>query len=519
MIAAPTLSLVRRFGLLLLLTVALHAAAFTVELFNPDEAFVGTQARVVLDGGSVYDDTADRKAPALPYLYAAAFAVVGDDSLVGPRLLAMLALALTAFLVFLEGRARWGERAGWVAGLLCVFAATAYLPGDGQAASFELFMLPATVGAVVLARHGRWASAGAAVGLSVLVKQTGGVTLLPVASRAWRARQPRPFVLAALGFAAPVVLAAVLIGPGEYTRWNVLGTGGFAAPPPFGEAVQLLGEQVGLWIGLNAPLVLLLALAWRDRRHRSGAPPTESSGDNDLWIWLVGGIVAVALGWRFYGHYFLQLVPPVSLLAAGALARRSTRVRIGALLATGATATGCALGALFAHPADIIRPELTDGAARAIRAHSGADDRVLVWGLAPELYWEADRLPATRFVTTLSFLAGVQPSRDEPRAEPARANRKNWDDFLADFDAHQPRLVLDTAPAALKDAELAPMSKYSSLAIRIVGDYCFVREVRGMHLYERHTRPDADAVGYLARPDTPIAPPCGQTVGRGRSTP
>lgn len=500
----------RRAALLLLVTVALHAAAFSVDLFNPDEAFLGTQARVVLDGGSVYDDTADRKAPVVPYLYAGALGLTGDDSLVGPRLLAMLALALTGLLTYLEGRARWGERAGWAAGLLCVFAATAYLPGDGQAANFELFMLPATVGAVMLARRGRWAPAGVAAGLSVLVKQTGGVTLAPIAFLAWRARKPRGLTLVALGFVAPILLAALLVGVGEYLRWNLFDNSGFAAPPPFGEAIQLLFEQVGVWVGLNAPLVLLLAFAWRDRRaarNDAERSPTDESGD--LWLWLVAAVVGVAVGWRFYGHYFLQLVPPASLLAAGVLARRAERYRIGALVATGVIATGCAIGAFVADPADIVRPGLTKEVARAVRANSGPSDRLLIWGLAPEVYWEADRLPATRFVTTLSFLAGIQPSRDEPRAQPEREHRENWDDFVDDFDAHPPQLVLDTAPAALKDAELAPIRRYPSLATRIEADYCFLLEVRGMSLYERREDHQARYLeGLPEGPRTPLATPC-----------
>jgi hypothetical protein len=341
------------------------------------------------------------------------------------------------------------------------------------------------------------------------VKQPGGVTLLPVAWWAWKERRARPLALVGLGVAAPIVLTALLVGVGEYLRWNLLGNSGFASPPPLGEAVQLLLEQGGLWIGLNAPLVLLLVLGWRARRSTAGADGGSARGVTDLWLWLAGGVLAVAVGWRFYGHYFLQLVPPASLLAAGYLASRAHRVRLGALVATGAIALGCGVAAFLADPADIVEPSVTEDAARAIRARSDPDDRVLVWGLAPEIYWESDRLPATRFVTTLSFLAGVQPSRDHPSAEPEAANRESWRDFVADFDAHPPRLVLDTAPAALKDAELAPISDYPRLLARVSGQYCFLREVRGMHLYRRTSGPARQAeAGSAAAKDDPLAAPC-----------
>ena len=498
----------RSFGLLLLLTIALHAAAFSVDVFNPDETFLGTQARVLQDGGSLYEDTADRKAPIVPFLYTGTFAVTGDDSLAGPRVLAMLALALTALLILIEARARWGARAGWFAGMLCVFVATAFLPGDGQAANFELFMLPATVAAVALARRAKWIPSGVATAFAVLVKQTGGTMLLPVAYLAMRARTRRPVALVAAGFAGPILAAAVLIGFDDYLRWNVFGNGGFAEPPPIGQAVQTFFEQWGIWAGLGAPVVLMLAVAWRDRRRGLAEPDrTGHDPDGDLWLWFLSAVLSVAVGWRFYGHYFLQLAPVSALLVTGAVARRSERVRTLVLASTGAIAFGCAIAAFIADPADIIRPAVTEDVAEAVRAHSRPSDRLFIWGLAPEVYWSADRQPATRFVTTLSFLAGVQPTRDDAHAFPEHANEENWSDFRADFDAHPPRLLLDTSPADLKDAGRAPMRRYPSLRARVEEDYCFLLEVRGMHLYERREGEASPATGSNG-PGGPLTAAC-----------
>src|SRR2546430_11206096 len=42
-------------------------------------------------------------------------------------------------------------------------------------------------------------------------------------------------------------------------------------------------------------------------------------GSADLWLWLLSGAIAVAAGFRFFGHYYLQLLPP-------AADRKSTRL-------------------------------------------------------------------------------------------------------------------------------------------------------------------------------------------------
>ena len=55
-----------------------------------------------------------------------------------------------------------------------------------------------------------------------------------------------------------------------------------------------------------------LVVAWRRR------PPYRSAGrvDRDLWIWLLTGLAAVGAGLRFFGHYWLQVVPAAVVLAA-----------------------------------------------------------------------------------------------------------------------------------------------------------------------------------------------------------
>ncbi len=133
-------------AVVLLLTATLRLPAFFVDVFNSDETFLATQAQVIRDGGSLYEDATDRKPPLVPYLYAATFSIVGSTALWSVRVAAMLAVALTALLLAAEARRRYGERAAWTAAILFVAASVAFAPQDGQAANFEVFMLPAMTG-------------------------------------------------------------------------------------------------------------------------------------------------------------------------------------------------------------------------------------------------------------------------------------------------------------------------------------------------------------------------------------
>ena len=139
----------RMFLVLLAITFALRLPAFFVPVFNSDETFVATQAQVIQQGGELYEDATDRKPPLVPYVYAATFSFFETTALWSVRVVAMLAVALTALLLAIEGRRRYGARAGWIAGILFVLAMVAFAPQDGQAANFEVFMLPSMVAAIL----------------------------------------------------------------------------------------------------------------------------------------------------------------------------------------------------------------------------------------------------------------------------------------------------------------------------------------------------------------------------------
>src|SRR5215212_12193880 len=168
--------LARIFLVLLALTFVLRLPAFFTPVFNSDETFLATQAHVLNDGGELYQDAIDRKPPIVPYVYAATFSFFETTALWSVRMVAMLAVALTALLLAIEARRRYGPRAAWIAGVLFVLAMVAFAPQDGQAANFEVFMLPSMTAAVLFARRGRGFLAGVAIAAATLAKQTGAAT-------------------------------------------------------------------------------------------------------------------------------------------------------------------------------------------------------------------------------------------------------------------------------------------------------------------------------------------------------
>src|SRR5262245_55526790 len=267
----------RMFLILLAVTFVLRMPAFFVPVFNSDETFVATQAQVIREGGDLYEEAIDRKPPLVPYVYAATFAFFGTSALWSVRVVAMFAIALTALLLAVEARRRYGDRAGWIAGILFVLAMVAFAPQDGQAANFEVFMLPSMTAAILFARRGRGTAAGLCVAASTLAKQTGAVTLLPVVYSMWRTRGRRGVGAALLAFGALVAAVAIAVGPSQLLYWAVLGNGSYLGVDSASVMVVTMFVLMTLaWAACNLPLLWKLPAAWHDRREpsRDGARDT-----------------------------------------------------------------------------------------------------------------------------------------------------------------------------------------------------------------------------------------------------
>ncbi|MFJ5215268.1 glycosyltransferase family 39 protein [Streptomyces sp. NPDC088354] len=511
--------------LLTVLAALVHLPSFLRPVWNPDEGFLATQARMLAAGGVLYDTVVDRKPPLLPWLYQGAFALFGDDSLLPLRCAAVVAHVVTAALLAALARRRWGDRWAAAAGAASVLLSVGLAPEDTQAASFEVFTLPWTAAAVLLADRRRWGMAGLAVAGAALTKQTGAVVLLPVAWSLWRAgRQapsstgltlraltpswaagrgdgtvlraaagsgplPRPGRGAAVGGASgtyaagagggwgrllagcvlPVAVVAAATGPRNFAFWTATGSSTYMSP----QGAWLLGAGRGVGnaaILLAAGAGLLVPALWWAARRRPFA-------DADLWVWLAASVCAVVAGFQFYGHYYLQLLPPLVLIGIAAVRRLPSggpARRVAAAWTLLAAAAFTAWGLL----APRAEADHAQAVAAAVRARSDPQDTVLLWGMHPEQYWLADRAPAGRYLTA-GFLTNFSGGRGGARVGARYAVPGAWHVLREEFASARPALVVDDSRGAPYGAAAVP--EFRDLLAR--GSYTRVGTVDGAVLY------------------------------------
>jgi hypothetical protein len=214
----------------------------------------------------------------------------------------------------------------------------------------------------------------------------------------------------------------------------------------------------------------------------------------DVALWFAGGALAYVAGLRFLSHYAFQLLPPLALVAMGGLAVPGWRRRAGVAPTAATSMVWLAAGTSAAVSAD--RYELVAGYVRSITT---ADEPVFVWGQSSEIYWQSDRLPASRF-PHIQFLTNLTPRPGDTgeRQPDYVTTAASWRDLWEDFATDPPAVIADTTArngGSIANARLdrSPLWPY------VVDHYRLVDSVDGVAIWRRvATSPAVPRAGRLA---------------------
>jgi hypothetical protein len=454
------------------LIAVLRLPSFIGQLFDPDEAALSAQAIGLWRGGEMYIDGIDRKPPLAQFTYEWSHRLTGSTDLRPLHVLAGLLLLGAAVVVAREARRIGGTPAMWWGGVLLLTGVLAMAPGDAQAANYSHLAMPFGAVAIVAARRGTDRAAfltGLALSVAALTRQTWAIGVIPATFALWHFGDWRRHLpLAFVGGLVPLGLVALLVPWDDFVYWSIESNGGFV----------LDGAEPATIIGRGAQSICLFAAFHLVAVWFAGRSSWQRH--SDLWLWVATGLVAVAAGYRFYGHYWMQVVPALALLAAEELRTRGGDVQRRAGWLVGATAV---VAFVLAWTPSTVR-ELPDATplAEFVVAESSPGETVLVWGNFPEVYWEAERAPAGGFVS-MDFVTGRTGARESGPHTIADAPDRGYPHLLASLDAQAPAVIIDTQPSAFRSYGDYPISLFPELEQFITANYGDPMTVDGFTVY------------------------------------
>ena len=441
-----------------------------------DAAFFALAGRMVRAGEVPYVAFWDHKPP-LIYLINAFALSLSSGGVWGIWVVTVAAFAATLGLAWRAWRPTVGPTAA-IVGMTWVAASV------GLVAPFNLtegYVLPVHAGAMLLMT--RWSPlrrrvlvsglvVGALAGLAFMLRPNfvgaPAVVMAMMVIGLLTTRQPRKLAVWVTGVVVGVALtiAPILVWLGtqnalrpfleqvfSYNATYVAASWSARARAAF-EGVATTSTYGTLLLPISGWVLALRRLVVR----RRGATPTPVLLFAVLWLPVE--IALAAVPGRPYMHYFATLLLPCGVLtgiaacevfaiiapvAAPAVAARWRRhvalVVCGAIAVVpiGRTLIGLRDSGLRGE-----RAEQVDATAHYVRAHSARDSRLLVWGHAADVYFFADREPASRFVYPLAMLT------------PRYADSSLVAGFVDELRANAPPLIVDATPGVAKSEALVP---------------------------------------------------------------
>lgn len=420
-------------------------APFYTEPFMRDEGLYATVAQIMKAGGIPYQDHFDNKPPLIFGWYYVSFALFGEH-VWAPRLLVALLLSLTTLLVYVQGRLMFSHGYGVLAAF--AFGLSLGIAKLQASANTEAFMLLPLVAGLVAFTMGRrtgsvwwYALAGLASGLAIATKEISLFAyIFYILLAAWphvrtsgtRAiavpefrRSVGGLVLGCLvAFVAVVSPFAATGALPELFESTVVYTVKYVGGPSHGTKLEaMLTMPVFLAFVLGPWFIFsVLALFRVSVRGASGHSKMLAG-------WAAANLLGIVVAGRFYNHYFVAILPCLALLVPLGLRYVAENrdslsgVRYLPLSATLVLAVPLVTIVVAVQNASIFLQPTPE--ARHVLRYAGDDraqwenegpllgawiaertspgERIYNLGFQSELYFYADRLPATRFLLDRPF--------------------------------------------------------------------------------------------------------------------
>jgi hypothetical protein len=401
-----------------------------------DEGEYAYAGQLILQGVPPYTLAYNMKFPGTYAAYAAIMSIFGQ-TITGIHLGLLLVNAATIILIFLLGRRLVNSVVGLTAGMsYAVLAVSPSVLGfAGHATHFVL--LPVLGGTWLLLKardrqaYGCLFTSGLLFGLGVLMKQPavffalfGAIYL--VSNNLHRRFRLEKILLRTLIFSAGVILplgitCLLLWRIGVFDRfwfWTIDYARQYGSVVPFSQAPRIFFYSVKEVLVAGWPIWTLAAIGlvaglW-EQRTRPIAP--------FLLGFLLCSALALCPGFYFRLHYFILVLPAVSLLAGVAISRLSDLsadrlivVRFIPMLILGFALVWPILAerkfffeASSADASRMIYPESPFAEsiriAEYLREHTTRNDTIAVLGSEPQIYFYSDRHSATGYIYTYGLM-------------------------------------------------------------------------------------------------------------------
>lgn len=436
--------------LILIMQVGLRLPFMQVPL-ERDEGGYGYIAQRMIAGDIVYKDTVDNKPPLIYFVYMGIVKMFGN-SILSIRIPTLIYSLLTTVAVFGVGYFWLGSSVGLVSAFL--FALFSGGPNiQGAMSNIEVFMsLPLLLALISLLIYSKnrniWLMliVGLLSGIAVLFKQIALFNFIVILVAVFFLGQTnmekcKSLSVLSLGFLIPILsLTAYFLTLNNLHAaiFSIIGLnkeylnalpGTIFSRTVYGLDVirsQMLLENSIIWL---LSISALIFIVFKDR----------SFWNLTILSWTLLPFAAMFASGRFFGHYFIQFIPVLSLLSAYALKKIKDNSNFYLIVALAIALALPVINSLryqipfywaytpneianqmYGNMEFAVSKTVADELSKSIKP----EDRILVWSANPEIYFYLNKRSPTKYFNYLAWLK--TDARDEEIAKSVIDDRPTY---------------------------------------------------------------------------------------------
>lgn len=468
----------------IILSVIVRFPSLFFDFFSHDEAahFIGSV--VVERGGILYKEFVDNKPPMVYLLYLISRKLFFDDMFSVHLFTTVILIPIIAFLIFLFSL-EVDRSASIISGILYIIFSTTFIPVDMLATNCEIPMLFFSSLFFLFIKRVTLLSfffGGVFLTLAFLAKQQAGIySFVPFVFFIINYREIgfRKIFSLLLAFFFGILFVAVSTllyfykgnALNEFIYYiishNILYS---QNPLPYSEVFKRMFKYFLPYLVVISPLIYF---------YVANVSELSKKIKDIMQPGFLLSIIPSFIGLRFFPHYYLQILPPLSILSSFYLSKnRNYRTpklfwSYSFLLVFGFniyTMISYSRHTKFieeTHPAFSKVPVVIKKLNSCI-----PNETVFVWGYAPLFYYyfykQCKMLPASRFILPQASISGYIPGNEyvsayHPELGKRYIIKRDRELLINDLKKNRPLLVIDTSPAKFHHYENFPLDTFPEL--------------------------------------------------------
>ncbi|MDY6968626.1 MAG: glycosyltransferase family 39 protein [Spirochaetota bacterium] len=506
----------------------LRAPGLYQPILDIDETVFSEFANIIIDGGIPYVEAVDNKPPLMYYFFSSIYLIFGKNNLIAVHFITTIIVMLTAILIYFFGKEIKNERCGLISAIVFTALAHIYEPKYISSNGETIINLPLIISSLLFIKYNKlnkkeWSFylvSGFCLGTAVITNYKAGILSLvflihaiifrgifsgtaPIYSSIIRESNR----LLIIGFASIIPIVIIILyflnlgNIEESIFWGFtynlkyISTGSEAVPliKTIGRFAYFIVCSLPVWI--ISIIFIINKFSSSDVLSFSNEEKLKDEIFIFLLLWTGFSFYSATLGGRAYGHYFIQIIVPLSILCGYAyihIIHNLKKVKIifwSFLLIINLLFFLSRIDinytySLINYPnweADITYQKI----GKYIKENSDPKDKIFAWGWSTPIYYYSNRRCSSRFLIADYISGRIFGINNDSQKIKKNSNRKIITDLLKDFNNSPPLYFIDTTRSNLYGYSRFPIKNYDELHRIIDKNYTLTKIIDKVDVYKR----------------------------------